>query len=846
MLVFARIPHKEILPVRNFAVFDMSVPLDVRYGIRRLNNNVGFTIVAVACLALGICASVTVFSVVDPLLLRPFPGVADPARIVSLSCKPVILEGFQGSSMAPALSYPAFQRYQRAAHPRIFTDLVAYRPVAINLQGSGEPWRVTGQVVSDNYFQVLGLRGALGRLFVPGEGRREAQPEVVLSDGLWHRVFGARRQVIGSPLRLNGRLFVVAGVAPEGFRGTLHAVETDLWVPVETAPLVLPATFPQGLLAEKPAWLFAFFGRLAPGVDPARAQAEMARLAARFAEGLPKGGGPPALVLSPWNGGWPDSPDNLTEPLLLLSVVTALLMLVVCANLGGLLLVKAAARQDEIGVRMALGVTRGRLVRQLLTESVALAFLGGAVGFLLALFVLDAIQGLSLGRFLPTINDVAIGGRVVAFTLGVSLGAGLLFGLVPALWSTRRQVVPMLHQGGEGVRDRGRTRLQEILVVGQVTLSLMLLVGTGLFVRTLQNLRSIDPGFSSRGIVNLKMDLTLRSVREPSGRLFYDQLLDQVERLSGVQAAALTLTVPLASSSDGAAVIGSLRRSAGGPGADRPMAADLDVVSPGFFRTLGIPLVRGRDFSRLDGRGAPLVVIVDEATARALWPRRDPLGERVTLGDGTVREVIGVVGRIRFWELPVDPRPYFYLPLAQHYGPAMVLQVRTGGDPLRALGPVRAVLRKLDPGLAVEVSRFDDEVRETLSLTRLFSWLFGSFSLTALLVTAIGLYATLSYAVSRRTRELGIRMALGARASEIIVMVLRRGLGLTLAGLVLGLVAATWTTSLFSKLLFGVAPTDPAVFVSVALLLTLVGLAASSLPAYRATRVDPMAIIRHE
>jgi predicted permease len=821
----------------------MSVPLDVRYGIRRMNNNVGFTIVAVACLALGICASITVFSVVDPLLLRPFPGVRDPGRIVSLSCKPVVVKGFQGLDFTPALDYPAFQRYQRASSPRIFTDLVTYLPVPINLQGSGEPWRVTGQVVSDNYFDVLGLHGALGRLFVSGEGRREAQPEVVLSDSFWRRAFGARRQVIGSPIRLNGRLFVVVGVAPEGFHGTLHAVGTDLWVPVETAPLVLGTPFPQGLLAEKPAWLFAFFGRLAPGMDRARAQAGMDRLAARLAEGLPKGQGPPALALSPWNGGWPDSPDLLTEPLLLLSMVTALLMLVVCANLGGLLLVKASARQEEIGVRMALGVTRGRLMRQLLTESVALSLLGGAAGFLLALFVLDAVQGLSLGRFLPTIDDVSIGGRVVVFTLGVSLGAGLLFGLVPAIWSTRRQVVPMLHRGGEGVQDRGRTRLQELLVVGQVTLSLMLLVATGLFVRTLQNLRSIHPGFDSRGIVNLPIDLTLRGLREPSGRLFYDQLLDQVGRLPGVRTAALTLTVPLSRVSEKTA-IGTLQPS-GGAG---PMTLELDVVSPGFFRTLDIPLVRGRDFSRLDRQGAPLVVIVDEATARALWPRQDPLGERVTLGDGTVREVIGVVRRIRFWELPEEPRPYFYLPLAQHYEPTMALQVkmRAAGDPLRALAPVRAVLRKLDPGLAVEVSRFDDEVRETLSLTRLFSWLFGSFSLTALLVTAIGLYATLSYAVSRRTRELGIRMALGARASEIIVMVLRRGLGLTLAGLVLGLVAATWTTSLFSKLLFGVAPTDPAVFVSVAVLLTLVGLAASSLPAYRATRVDPMAIIRHE
>jgi predicted permease len=455
----------------------------------------------------------------------------------------------------------------------------------------------------------------------------------------------------------------------------------------------------------------------------------------------------------------------------------------------------------------------------------------------------DAIQGLSLGRFLPTINNLGVGGRVILFSCGLSLGAGVVFGLAPALWSTRRQGVPMLRRGGEGVPESGRTRLQELLVVGQVTVSLMLLVCTGLFVRTLQNLRSVDPGFNSRHVVNLRMDLSLRNLPAGAGLAFYDQLRDQVGRVAGVKAAALTLTVPLAREA-GETRIGSLRPLDAVP--RPPVTMEYDVVSPGFFATLGIGLVRGRDFSSADGKGAPAVAILDELAARALWPGRNPVGERVATADGTVREVVGVVRRIRFSELPTAPNPYFYLPLAQHYEPAMALQVRTAGDPLRVAEPVRAILRKLDPNLGVQVSRFGDEVEETLAQPRLFSWLFGSFSLTALLVTAIGLYGTLSFAVSRRTRELGIRMALGARASEIVAMVLRRGLALTLAGLVLGIVAAVWATSLFSNLLFGVTPTDPAVFVAVALLLGLVGLAASSVPAYRATRVDPMSIIRHE
>jgi putative ABC transport system permease protein len=819
----------------------ISVPLDVRYGFRKLNNNVGFTIIAIACLALGICASVTVFSVVDALLLRPFPGIRNPGRIVSLAAKPLTIEGVPGAEYSPSLTYSMFQHYRSSN--RVFTDMAAYYSLPLNLAGIGEPLRVNGQLVTDNYFTLLGVKSSLGRLFTPGEGAREGQPEAVIGYGLWHRALGARRQVIGSPLNLNGRTFVVIGVAPQGFHGTLHMEEVDVWVPMETAPLLLPSRLPAGLFAARPAWLYWFFGRLAPGVSREHAQVEMDGLAEQLAAGVPQDQRPPALALYPGLGVWPGSQDTLSGPLLLLSAVTALLMLVVCANLGGLLLVKTAARQEEIGVRLALGVTRSRLVRQLLTESVALSCLGGCAGFLMSLFAIDAIQGLSLGRFQPTIS-VAVGGRVIAFTLGLSLGAGVLFGLVPALWSTRRQAVPMLRRGGDGTQERGRTRLQELLVVGQVTVSLMLLVSTGLFVRTLQNLRSVQTGFNSRNIVNLKMDLSLRGVQETSGYAFYDQLLDQVSRLPNVRAAALTLTVPLAREA-GESGIGTLR-PVDGPVRRPPVTLEYNVVTPGFFNTLRVPLVRGRGFSATDRKGAPPVVILDEAAARTLWPDRQAVGERVALRDGTVCEVIGVVRRIRFTELPAEPHPHFYLPFAQHYEPTMALQVRTAGNPLSAVDPIRAVLRKLDPNLGVKVSRFSDEVEETLAQPRLFSWLFGTFSLTALLVTAIGLYGTLSYAVSRRTRELGIRMALGARASEIIVMVLRRGLGLTLVGLFLGLIAASWATSVLSELLFGVTPTDPAVFVSVALILTIVGLAASSLPAYRATRVDPMSIIRHE
>lgn len=821
----------------------VNVSLDVRYGLRKLNNSAGFTAIAVVCLALGICASVTVFSVVNGLLLRPIPGVVQQERLVTLVSKPYHLEGVPDAFTQP-LSYPAFLQYRESNHA--FTDLAAYEPLAGNLVAGAEPFRISGQVVTDNYFTILGLNPALGRLFAPGEGRRGEQPGIVISHALWQRVFGGRQQGIGSGVNLNGAAFTVIGVTPQGFRGTVHGNETDFWVPIETASLVVPGKRGSGLNDPAHNWLFWFFGRLRPGMDVESAQQEMDRVARSLRASLPEAQRPPELQIHQVFGIRAGTLGAVASPLVQLSAVAALLMLVVCANLGGLLLLKAAARQEEIGVRLALGVTRGRLVRQLLTESVALALIGGTVGFLMALWTVDALQGVSLGTSFPRISHLAIDGRVVAFTLGLSLGAGIFFGLIPALWSTRRQVVPLLRRGGTaGGQDRGRTRLQEILVVGQVTISLLLLVITGLFVRTLRNLESLDPGFDSSGILNVRIDLSLRGLPSSRGLGLYDQFLPQVRKLPGVRSAALASRVLLAVPDGIVDFVGLQPQS--GPAADgKPLWSESNVVSPGYFQTLAIPL-RGRDFSDLDREGSVPVLIVDETVADTLWPGRDPVGERITLtATGEVREVIGVARNVRVNDLQEDVKPYCYIPLAQAYRPTMALQVRTVGDPLRSVDRIRTILRKLDPSLAVQVSRFDDEFSEELALPRLFSWVFGAYSLLAVVITATGLYGTLSYAVSRRTRELGIRMALGARASEIVALVLRRGLGLTLAGLVLGLFAAAWTTSIFEKLLFGVAPTDPGVFVSVALLLALVGLAASSLPAYSATRVDPMAIIRHE
>jgi predicted permease len=817
----------------------MSVPSDVRYGLRKLNNNVGFTAVAVLCLALGIGANVTVFSVVNALLLRPVSGVTDPSRLVSLTGQFVRLRGME-ASVSKSLSYPDLEAYRKRV--RALSGLEAHNAFSANLVTGAKVLRVRGEIVTDGYFTTLGVQSALGHLFAPGRAQREPHPEVVLAHSFWQRALGGRREAVGAPMTLNGRVFTVAGVAAADFRGTLHGEEVDLWVPVETAPVVLPHVTEAALADPQSDWLFRFVGRLAPGVDLKEAQAELDALARDLAVGRPEP--PTALQVYPGVGLSPGQQEAVAGVLTLLSVVVGLLMLVVCANLGGLLLVRAATRREEMGVRLALGVTRSRLIRQLLTESVTLSLFGGAAGFMVALFATELLRGVALGQTLPRLPELQMDVRVVAFTVALSFAAGLLFGMVPALWATRPRGEPIVRRGGEVGADRSRTRLQEIFVVGQVMVSLVLLVTTGLFVRTLRNLQEISPGFDSRGVVNARMELDRGRYQPAEGIAFYEQLLEQVRARREVSSAALALSVPL---QIGPGSRGRLTSAVPPPESGlEPLFLESNLVSPGYFQTLGIPLREGRDFSPEDREGAPRVVIVNEALANAFWPGKSPVGRHLIVGERSY-EIVGVAGNLRLKSLEAGPSPLVYRPLAQAYDPSMNLHVRTQVAPRIVAERLRAIASEMDPSIPLfEVSPYDEQVRRAVAQPRLLSTLFGTFSLIAVFVTAIGLYGTLAYSVSRRTRELGIRIALGARASEIVSLVLRRGLALTLTGLVLGVGTALWTTSVFASLLFGVEPTDPAVFFLVSLLLAAVGLAASSLPAYSATRVDPMAVIRHE
>ncbi|RPH53064.1 FtsX-like permease family protein, partial [bacterium] len=502
---------------------------------------------------------------------------------------------------------PDLEAYRERSHA--FSGLAAHNAFSANLVVRGRALRVEAEIVTDGYFTTLGVKSALGHLFALGRARREPQPEVVLSYRLWQRELGGRPGVVGVPVFLNGRVFMVAGVAAEDFRGTLHGEEVDLWVPVEAAPMVFPHLTAAALADPSFNWLGRFVGRLAPGVDRDEAQAEMDALARDLAEGRAESP-PTKLEVYPGIGLSPGQQQAVASVLTLLSVVVGLLMLVVCANLGGLLLVRASARREEVGVRLALGVTRGRLVRQLLTESVTLSMLGGAVGFMMALFATELLRGVALGQYLPRLTVLEVDARVVVFTVALSLLAGLLFGLAPALWATRPRVEPLVRRGGEVSADRSRTRLQEFFVVGQVTVSLVLLVTTGLFVRTLRNLQEVSPGFDSHDVVNARMELDRSRYEPAAGLAFYEQLLEAVREQQGVSSAALALSVPLRS---GPHFQGRFTSLAPPPESGLgPQFLEYNVVSPGYFETLRISLRQGRDFSPADRQGAPSVVIVND------------------------------------------------------------------------------------------------------------------------------------------------------------------------------------------------------------------------------------------
>ncbi len=809
---------------------------DLRYGARMLVKKPGFTLIAVTTLALGIGANTAIFTWIKAVYLDPLPGVAASHRLVMLRSTWI-----KAGNSLMQVSYPNYKDYRD--RNEVFSGLAAFNNIAFNLaDGKGQPERIWGSLVSGNFFDVLGVRLAMGRTFTPDEDRAPGiQPVVVISHRLWQRRFGADPSLIGKAIRLNQLDFTVIGVAPEGFRGSLVGMEYDLWAPAIMYPQVSPSGHHLNLRGSHH---FLVIGRLKDGVTFEQAQANAQAIAAQLAKYYPQeneGEGAALITLIDEIEG-----VGLIAPVLLvLMAASGLVLLVACVNVANLSLARAAGRSREMGVRLALGAGRGRLVRQMLTESLLLAVMGGAGGALLALWLSGAMNMMIPPMGYPISLNLAWDYRVGGFAVAITFLAVLVVGLVPALRATKVDpVVSIKNEGGALGALTRRSRLRGALVVTQVAVSLGSLVCAGLFIRTLEQQLKVDPGFDPERALLVSVNQYPNGYDEKRGMEFYRQLLDRVAALPGVVSASLSDGVPNAwfgGTTWGHEIEGYTPRP------DEPMDIIYEVVAPHYFQTMRIALAEGREFSDLDHAQSAPVAIVNETMARRYWPGQSPLGKRLRGGGGKWITVIGVARDVNHFGARAPARTFMYYPLYQFYDSQMTLVARTVGDPWQALPGVRGVVRELDPTLSV----FDETTLAThsgipLFLDRIVVTFLSALGLLALALAAIGLYGVMSYSVTARTHEIGVRMALGARGLDVLKQMLKEGMVLALIGMAIGLAASFAFTRLMESLLFGVSATDAATFVLVSLLLAAIAALACYLPARRAMKVDPMVALRRD
>jgi len=800
---------------------------DLRYGIRMLSKSPGFTAVAVLSLALGIGASASIFSFVDALLLRPLP-VKEPGQLVSIFTK-------SKQYTRDRSSYPDYVDYRAQNH--VFAGLAVYRLFPFSMSADGRPEVVWGNIVSGNYFSTLGVGTTVGRTFLPEEDDAPGVHKVaMLGHGLWQRRFGSDPGVIGKRVRLNGEDFTVVGVAARHFRGTERFMSCDLWVP---AAAFLPRAGAE--LRERGVGSFSMIGRLKPGVSEKQAQAELDSLSRQLAQAYPKTNeGRSAVVLSESRA---SSAGAASFSVLLLAMV-GLILLIPCANLANLLLARAQTRRREIALRQALGAGRLRLFRQLLTESLLLALLGGAAGLMVAYWAVGSLPALLPVTQWPIGFDFRMDTRVFLFTSALTVLSALLFGLAPALRTSRPDLIPALKSDTGAVGRSRRFSVRNVLVVGQVAVSLIVLSGAGLMVRTFWKFQAMDPGFQVKDMLLVSLIPALNRYEPVKSRALFEQLQKRVQALPGVTGVTLARLMPLGL--DGSAIEVEIEGAPPSPGKSPQIG--FNTVALDYFRMMGTPILRGRDFNSRDNFSGPRVALVNETLARR-FPGGDPLGRRLRLVGprGVDLEVVGVVRDGKYRKLTEEPRPFLYLAWGQRHEEQMTFLIQTAGNPRALAGPVRRELQALDKDLPVyDLMTMQEHMRIPLLEPRLTSGLVGGLGLLGLLLAMIGLYGVVSYFVNRRSREFGIRMALGAGRGDVFRLVLRQGLSLVLVGTGIGLAAAFPLARLIASELYGVGPSDPVTFTAVPLLLAAVGALACYLPARRATRVDPITALRYE
>jgi predicted permease len=809
---------------------------DLTYALRLLRRSPLFTITAALSLAIGIGANTTIFSIATALLFRPLPGLADPSRLVDVGRT-------QDGRGFDTVSYPNFRDLRERT--KTLVDIYAYRvePAPMSLSVNGEAERIYGSSVTANYFAVLGARPQHGRLLQDSDDRPGGMHDVVvLSDELWRRKFSANPAIVGQTISLNSHPFRVVGVASRGFQGTT-LLKMDVWTPITALAEAMPRLSGDLMNQRRSVWL-VMGARLKPDVPLSQVAAELQTIGANLEREYPVENKGKNFIALPGSV-FPGQTSSIGGFLGLLMAVVGLVLLIACVNVAGMLLARAAARRREIAVRLAIGADRRHLVRQLLTETLILFAAGGLLGVVLAQWFTAFLLALLPKLPVPVAIAFTIDWRVVSFATVLSLATAILSGLVPALQASRADLVSALKTEGREATP-SRLRLRNAFLVGQVTLSLMLVIVAGLFLRALEHAAAIQPGFDERRVDVVQLDLTLGGYNQQTAGAFVRDLLDRIRALPAVESATLSVDLPL----DGGRMgLGGLKAAGRTPARGDEFSADWNIVEPGLFTTLKLPLTRGRDFTEQDTATAPWVAIVNEALATQIWPGEDPIGKQVTVpyeaGRHTVT-IVGVTANARLIWLTGNVSPYIYVPFAQRFLPRVALLVRTKDD-RSAIPDVRTILRTLNPNLPItEAMRLADVTAVGLTPQRIAASVAGTLGIVGLLLCAVGIYGVTSYSVAQRTREIGIRVALGADGNSVMRLVLRQGLVVTAIGALIGLAVAAAGVKLIESLLFGVRGLDPITFGSTCALFVVVTLLASYLPARRASKVDPMVALRAE
>jgi len=820
-----------------------SILQDLKFGFRTLGHSPGFTAVAILSLALGIGANTAIFTLTDAVFLHPLP-VEEPSRVLEVYTVDHATKATTISLARTPVSYKNFLDFRDQND--VFSGLAGFVPSAVTLTGRGQAKQENVVLASANYFDVLGVKPFLGRTFTPDEDQKPGADNVaVLSYSAWTDQFGSDRGILGQTISLNTTPYTVVGVAPPNFKGTFTVGDPDqVWLPISMHGQVVPSQF-EGLFNERRFRVVNVFGRLKPGVTEKQALVELRTIATRLEQQYPKDNNGRTAEVSSLNenalGFIPR--DRLLLGSIALMAVVGLVLLIACVNLANLLMARSSKRAREMGIRTALGAGRERLIRQLLTESLLLSIAGGACGL-----AIGSAGAQLLWSFRPTFLqannlDLKMDLRVFGFTAAVTLLTGILFGVAPALRASVPDLSGVLKSGGRGGTEAfGRSPMRSVLVVFEVALALVALIGAGLFIRSMQKVQQVDPGFESKNLFTVGFDVTSHHYALDGAIQFFRAVMDRAAATPGVQSAALATNPPL----QGGLLATTLREGEFVSPEHGGTLLLVNAITPEFFDTVGIPLVSGRNFTQFDRAGSTKVAVVSQMMAQMLWPGENPIGKRFSFAtDPSLREVVGVVKNSAQISIGERPQGVAYLPLEQQFNAAVVLFVRTRSAPAATMSAVLARVQPLDNDLLLaNPTAIQDAIAQGLWAPRMGAALFGLFGLLGMVLASIGIYGVMAYMVAQRTNEIGIRMALGARPADVLRLVVGQGMRLAVAGIAAGVLCALALTRLMETLLFDVSTTDPVTFLGVSGVLAAVAFLAGWLPALRASRIDPVLALR--